>query len=103
MQNLMGDDGLYHDSDGALDYTGNWVMLHALSDIADLTGDQDSRYMNPDAHQMFESAATLQPRMITMLRMSLTPCSRLCLPTSTPLTAFSCRRLFILRTTLPGS
>jgi hypothetical protein len=54
----MGEDGLYHDSDGALDYTGNWVMLHTMSDIAGLTGDESGRYMNPDAHPMFEGAAT---------------------------------------------
>ncbi|MCH8007532.1 MAG: cupredoxin domain-containing protein [Chloroflexi bacterium] len=58
MQNLMGDDGLYHDSDGALDYTGNWVMLHALSDIAGLTGEEGGRYVNPDAHTTFDGAAT---------------------------------------------
>jgi hypothetical protein len=58
MQNLMGDDGLFHDSDGNLDYTANWVMLHALSDIAGLTGDAGGRYMDPDAHPMFEGAAT---------------------------------------------
>ena len=58
MQNLMGVDGLYHDSDGAVDYVGNWVMLHALSDIAGLTGDAEGRYMNPDAHPMFDGAAT---------------------------------------------
>ena len=35
MQNLLSmDDGLYRDSDGTLDYTGNWVMLHTLSDVS---------------------------------------------------------------------
>ena len=58
MQNLMGQDGLYHGSDGTLDYTANWVMLHSILDIAGLTGDMDGRYMNPDAHPMFEGAAT---------------------------------------------
>ncbi|MCH8051066.1 MAG: hypothetical protein IIC86_03500 [Chloroflexi bacterium] len=61
MQELLGDDGLYHDSDGALDFTGNWVMLHGLSDIAGLTSDRGElnhgRYMAPDAHQAFEGAA----------------------------------------------
>lgn len=58
MQNLLDmDDGLYRDSDGNLDYTGNWVMLHALSDISLITA-EGSRYMNPDAHPMFEEAAT---------------------------------------------
>ena len=58
MQNLMGADGLYYDSDGTLDYTGNWVMLHTLSDIAGLTGEQDGRYANPDVHPTFEDAAS---------------------------------------------
>lgn len=58
MQNLMGEDGLYHDSDGATDYTANWVMLHALSDIAGLTGDTSGRYANAESHPMFEGAAT---------------------------------------------
>jgi hypothetical protein len=58
MQELLGDDGLYHDSDGELDFAGNWVMLHALSDIAGLTGDEGSRYSNPDVYPMFDGAAT---------------------------------------------
>ncbi|MCI0867884.1 MAG: hypothetical protein J4N89_15185 [Chloroflexi bacterium] len=58
MQNLLNmDDGLYRDSDGTLDYTGNWVMLHTLSDVSVLTG-EGSRYANPDSHPMFEEAAT---------------------------------------------
>ncbi len=62
MQNLLQADGLYHDSDGAVDYAGNWVMLHALSDVAGLTSDRPEmnhgRYLNPDAHAAFEDAAT---------------------------------------------
>ncbi len=57
MENLMGADGLYHDSDGALDYTANWVMLHTLSDIAGLAA--DGRYANPDMQPMFDNAATM--------------------------------------------
>ena len=58
MENLLNmDDGLYRDSDGALDYTGNWVMLHTLSDISLLTGESGGRYANPDMHPMFENAA----------------------------------------------
>lgn len=56
MENLMGDDGLYHDSNGELDYTGNWVMLHALSDIAGLA--TEGRYANPDMAPMFDNAAS---------------------------------------------
>lgn len=62
MQNLLQGDGLYHDSDGALDHSGNWVMLHALSDVAGLTGDRaelnHGRYMNADVHSTFDDAAT---------------------------------------------
>ncbi len=62
MQDLLQADGLYHDSDGALDYAANWVMLHALSDVAGLTGDRaemnHGRYGNPDLHAAFEDAAT---------------------------------------------
>lgn len=58
MENLLDmEDGLYRDSDGDLDYTGNWVMLHALSDISLITG-EGSPYQNPDSHTMFEDAAT---------------------------------------------
>ena len=57
-ENLLNmDDGLYRDSDGALDYTGNWVMLHTLSDISLLTGESGGRYANPDMPPMFENAA----------------------------------------------
>lgn len=57
MQNLLNmDDGLYYDSDGNLDYTGNWVMLHTLSDVSLLTR-EGSRYVNPDSQPMFEEAA----------------------------------------------
>ncbi len=58
MQNLLRDDGLYYDSDGTLDYTGNWVMLHVLSDIASLAGDPDGRYANPNMAPVFDMAAT---------------------------------------------
>ena len=58
MENLLDmEDGLYRDSDGNLDYTGNWVMLHTLSDVSLLTR-EGGRYMNPDSHPMFEGAAT---------------------------------------------
>ena len=58
MQNLLNmEDGLYRDSDGNLDYTGNWVMLHTLSDVSLITSGS-SHYTNPDSHPMFEGAAT---------------------------------------------
>ena len=55
MQELLGEDGLYHDSDGNLDYTGNWVMLHTLADIAGLTA--GGRYANSESNPMFFGAA----------------------------------------------
>lgn len=60
MQNLMGEDGLFHDSDGALDYTANWVMLHAVADLAVLSkGEVQPRYMNPDMFPMFDQGAAM--------------------------------------------
>ena len=59
MQNLLNlDDGLYRDSDGTLDYTGNWVMLHTLSDVSLITR-EGGRYTNPDSQPMFEGAASM--------------------------------------------
>ncbi|MDA1128353.1 MAG: hypothetical protein O2913_06620 [Chloroflexi bacterium] len=55
MQELKGEDGLYHDSDGNLDYIGNWVMLHTMADIAGLTA--AGRYANSDSNPMFAGAA----------------------------------------------
>ncbi|MGE3414347.1 MAG: hypothetical protein AB7L91_19305, partial [Dehalococcoidia bacterium] len=57
MQNLMGEDGLYYDSDGNLDYTGNWVMLQTLTDIAAQAGEAGGRYESPDMAPMFAGAA----------------------------------------------
>ena len=55
MNELMGEDGLYHDSNGNVDYTGNWVMLHTMADIAGLTS--DGRYANSESNKMFAGAA----------------------------------------------
>lgn len=51
--------GLYRDSDGTLDYRGNWTMLQALADISGITVDNKLRYYNPENHQMF-AMATVQ-------------------------------------------
>lgn len=60
MEHLVGADGLYVNSDGTMDFTGNWVMLHALSDIAGLlAGDAGPQYQNPDAAPAFDGAATM--------------------------------------------
>ncbi|MGD9685303.1 MAG: hypothetical protein AB7W16_29385, partial [Candidatus Obscuribacterales bacterium] len=55
MQSLLRADGLYYDSDGKLDYTGNWVMLHTLSDLAGLAS--AGRYENPEMAAPFSMAA----------------------------------------------
>ncbi|MEE8347568.1 MAG: hypothetical protein V3S20_09490 [Dehalococcoidia bacterium] len=57
MENLQGGDGLYLDSDGDLDYVGNWTLLQAFSDIAGLTADASSRYHDPEAAPMWQGAA----------------------------------------------
>ena len=36
LQNLKTENGLVANSDGTVDYTGNWVMLEALSDVGNL-------------------------------------------------------------------
>jgi hypothetical protein len=55
MKELMDEDGLYHDSDGELDYVGNWVMVHTMADIAGLTA--EGRYANTESNPMFAGAA----------------------------------------------
>jgi len=57
IENLGGDEGLYLDSDGNLDYRGNWVLLHAFADLAGLTGDENSRYYDPEVAPQWQQAA----------------------------------------------
>jgi len=57
MENLRADDGLYVDSDGNFDPQGNWVLLHAFSDLVGLTADETSRYYDPDAGSQWQRAA----------------------------------------------
>ena len=57
VENLHGDEGLFLDSDGTLDLEGNWVLLHAFSDLLGLTGDETSRYYDPDAAIAWRAAA----------------------------------------------
>lgn len=60
MQELLNpNDGLYYDTDGTLDYRGNWTMLQALADLAGITGDETLRYFNPDMHAMFAGATAM--------------------------------------------
>lgn len=58
MGNLATDSGLYADSDGTIDHTGNWVLLHTFADIASLTGGDaaNGRYANPEAAPAFANA-----------------------------------------------
>ncbi len=49
-EHLAGSDGLYRDSDGALDYEGNWTLLQAFADLAGITGEPQSRYADAAAH-----------------------------------------------------
>lgn len=58
MENLLREDGLYYDSDGQLDYLGNWVMLQVLSDIAGVAA-TEGPYLSPDMAAMFDGAATM--------------------------------------------
>lgn len=57
IENLRDDDGLYLDSDGNLDYQGNWVLLHAFADLVGLTSDENSRYYDPEAAPQWREAA----------------------------------------------
>lgn len=57
MENLQGPNGLYLDSDGNLDYQGNWVLLHAFADLVGLTSDANGAYNDPDAAPMWQQAA----------------------------------------------
>ena len=59
MQNLLSDDGLYYDSDGELDYAGNWVMLQVLSDMAGIAAADGTPYANPEMAATFDGAATM--------------------------------------------
>lgn len=58
MEQLATDNGLYADSDGELDYLGNWVLLHAFSDIAGIAAEDGTPYANPEMAGMFDGAAT---------------------------------------------
>ncbi|HEB64444.1 MAG TPA: hypothetical protein ENJ02_02745 [Chloroflexi bacterium] len=65
VQNMKNADGLFVNSDGTLDYAGNWVMLEAFSDVGNLlTLEQvphsaSNRYRNPDQGAMFLGAADM--------------------------------------------
>lgn len=62
LQNLMNAQGLVADSDGHVDWGGQWVMLEALSDLADtlradaMPHSTTNRYRDPQAAKMFAGA-----------------------------------------------
>ncbi|RME05911.1 MAG: hypothetical protein D6803_07835 [Anaerolineae bacterium] len=65
LTNLKNEDGLFANSDGEVDYAGNWVMLEALSDVGATLGaealphSETNRYHNPDQSAMFLGAADM--------------------------------------------
>jgi hypothetical protein len=65
LQMLMNDKGLFANSDGNVDYSGQWVMLEALSDMGGALGaetlplSESNRYFDGDASGMFLGAADM--------------------------------------------
>lgn len=65
LQMLKNDQNLFASSDGSLDYTGQWVLLEAFSDLGGTLGAQtlphsaSNRYADPDGSGMFLGAADM--------------------------------------------
>lgn len=65
LQQMLNADGLFANSDGAIDWNGQWVMLEALSDLAGtlaaptMPHSVSNRYADPDAAPMFQGAADM--------------------------------------------
>jgi hypothetical protein len=63
LDTMMGADGYFANSDGTVDFGGQWVLLEALSDVAGtlsaetLPNSSTNRYANPDQAAMFMGAA----------------------------------------------
>ena len=63
LENMRNGQGLYANSDGAIDWSGQWTMLEALSDVAGtlnaarLPHSASNRYNNPQMGAMFLGAA----------------------------------------------
>ena len=63
LENMRNDQGLYANSDGAVDWYGQWVMLEALSDVSGILGAKTlphsatNRYYNPQMGAMFLGGA----------------------------------------------
>ena len=64
LTNMMNQDGLFVDSNGELDWSGQWVMLEALTDlgstlrVGELPNSASNRYADPAASAMFIGAAS---------------------------------------------
>jgi len=54
MQMMMNGDGLYKDTDGSVDQTGQWVLLEAFSDLASTLGAQ--KLPNSDSNRYLDTA-----------------------------------------------
>lgn len=65
LQQMLNADGLFANSDGAIDWNGQWVMLEALSDLSGalaapaMPHSASNRYADPDAAAMFQGAADM--------------------------------------------
>lgn len=70
LQMLMNEDGLFANSDGTVDWGGQWVMLEALSDLGELLdasvlpNSATNRYHDPETAAMFMGAADMLFAMV---------------------------------------
>lgn len=84
LQHLMNSQGLIADSDGNLDWTGQWVMLEALSDLSNtlsvdaLPHSATNRYRDPEVakkirgagDKLFQALAARQPASVEELSLA---------------------------------
>lgn len=65
LQQMLNADGLFANSDGVIEWSGQWVMLEALSDLAGtldasaMPHSVSNRYADPDAAAMFQGATDM--------------------------------------------
>ncbi len=65
LNNLMNADGLIANSDGEIDWPGQWVMLEALSDVSNTLQQEtmphsaSNRYLDPETSAMFLGGADM--------------------------------------------
>lgn len=71
LQVLANEAGLFANSDGVIDWPGQWVMLEAISDLADalaaptMPHSDSNRYADPDTAAMFQDAADMLFQALT--------------------------------------